>query len=769
MVHSRSKRVALYVHAATVQAGGGGPVAAQLAEMRQFAAHREWTVVAEFLDGHVAGSTSDRPGLHDLLAAAEERAFDVVLVHSLACLSQSIFDLLAIFESLGRREVGLASVTEPQFDLSGPIERPPLAFIADLGRYYDDLLRSHAARKPQRAQESLYVSIPHYGYRHSGDPNVPPVVVEEEAKAVRLVFERYATGNHSYQDIADELDEAGFRTRRGRHFSKDSVANVLRDPFYAGQVIRKEGHRGSVEKLHPGLHDAIVSEELWNACLHLRQRRRHVSRSPKRQRQPYLLAQIAHCHVCGRKLRTQSAASASYYRESSTRTHDDCPNSQIGVRAEVLHRQVVALLRELGLSPGWEEGLVGAIAEEEEASPFQNRRNRLVARRRRLKKAYARGDFEQDEDVYRQELARVGRALGHLPSKEDLFLVRQAAHLLGTLAGRWDDADPADLRDLLRLMLREVQVDVVQGRLLFLRPAPPFIPLFRSTPALQERDAGTFAPVWPDALAEVLPYPTLPPLTALAAEPAELPFLPAWPWTPDPKARVSPPLSTALKARRKAGREGGTVVAVPRPGVPSLLLDAPKWPEVLLEEVSLARALERPADSVAFLETPLAVQGHPAPGELAQAVFWLLEQEGYWRLVDVVPASMPAHWVFAFFPQAWRYAQSVSWTAYTFYNVLRRTGFRVEQREHTFHQPIALGLAMEIARQRSGLLALLPDDLYQAGLRRLEEAVGKRGEDTLVPSEVTVVEVMAVKGQGRPKKRARRKKRAIQRIEGDDL
>jgi hypothetical protein len=146
-----------------------------------------------------------------------------------------------------------------------------------------------------------------------------------------------------------------------------------------------------------------------------------------------------------------------------------------------------------------------------------------------------------------------------------------------------------------------------------------------------------------------------------------------------------------------------------------------------------------------------------------------LEQEGYWHLVDVVPASMPAHWVFAFFPQAWQYVQNVSWTAYTFYNVLQQTGFRVEQREHTFHQPIALGLAMEIARQRPGLLTLLPDDLYQAGLRRLEEAMGERGEDTLVPSEVTVVEVMAVKGRGRPKKRTRRNKRVIQRIEGDDL
>ena len=79
------------------------------------------------------------------------------------------------------------------------------------------------------------------------------------------------------------------------------------------------------------------------------------------------------------------------------------------------------------------------------------------------------------------------------------------------------------------------------------------------------------------------------------------------------------------------------------------------------------------------------------------------------------------------------------------YTVLRRTGFQVKQREHTFYQPVALGAALEIAQRRSGLLTALPDELYQEGLQRLEKALGKQGDDALVTSEVTVVEVMAVK------------------------
>ena len=190
--------------------------------------------------------------------------------------------------------------------------------------------------------------------------------------------------------------------------------------------------------------------------------------------------------------------------------------------------------------------------------------------------------------------------------------------------------------------------------------------------------------------------------------------------------------------------------------MPPVLLDARKWPDVSLEESTLAQALERPDGSVIFLDTPLAVQRHPAPDELAQAVYRLLDQEGHWHFVDIAPTSMPAHWLFSFFPEAWAYVERVFRGTQELYTMLRRTGFQVKQREHTFYQPVALGVASEIARRRPGLLTALPDELYQEGLQRLEKALGTQGDDALVSSEVTVVEGMAVKGQGKSGKRTKR-------------
>jgi site-specific DNA recombinase len=746
---SKSERVALYARISTdMQAEEGFSIAAQLAEMREFAEQKSWSVVAEFVDPGITGRTLERPGLQDLLAAAEERSFDIVIVHELSRLSRSVFDTFAFFELLGKYQIGFVSVKEPQFDLSTPTGRLLLIFIAGINQYYIDILRVHTKKsKRQRSREGLYnASVAPYGYQHAGDPRTPPAIVEEEAKGVYLAFERYAAGRYSYQDLTDLVNDAGFRTRQGRRFSKDTIADMIRNPFYAGKVVYKEGLRGDVGETYDGLHEPIVSEELWNACLRVRQRRHHASRTYQRRPRPYLLSRIAHCHICGRKLRAQSGGKSGYYREMSyARGYVDCPNAQIGVRAEIFHRQISAIVRQLQLPPDWQEELAQMVGEDEETISLQNRRSRLIARRRRLKEGYIHGDFDEDEDIYRRELEQIRIELEQIPTEDDLLQIQQAAQLLGTLADVWDDAEPADQCDLIRLMLRDVQVDVAQGRLLFLRPVLVFVPLYRAIPCVQERDLGVFAPVWPEEMTDLLPYPTMPPIKRLPKEVANLPFVPAWPWKPEPSARISRPLSEALKARRRMGRTGGAVVAVPHPGVPPLLLDSRKWPTPSLEELSLSQVLQRAERSIAFLSTPLALQDQQVPDDLVEAVFKRLEEEGYWYLVDVVPASMPAHWVFTFFPEAWSLVRSSFWTAHNCYNALQKIGFEVEQKEHAFYWPVTLKVAQEIARQRFGILSSLSDTSYQQGMKRLESAIKEQGGNALIPSEVAMVEIVARK------------------------
>ena len=270
------------------------------------------------------------------------------------------------------------------------------------------------------------------------------------------------------------------------------------------------------------------------------------------------------------------------------------------------------------------------------------------------------------------------------------------------------------------------------------------MPLFRKIPLLAERSwaascrcgrwnwRGQFdLPALPAAADPPSPQvaPALPPDLALASR-AECPHQPL--------------PQRLLKARRAVGAEGGHFVTVPYPGIPAAEVDRRKWGDVSLQALTLEEALALPADA-------LGLPGHPAgcagsggsggarwPGPCRAGAERILALS-----VELMPASMPAHWVFTYFPEAWAQARAAGWTPRTrSYGVLRENGFGLVLQEHAFDQPVSLAAAYALAGRRAGILATLADDAYQKGhgaaAPRRCNAQGR--SDTLIGSEVTLVE-----------------------------
>lgn len=759
------QRVALLARVSTgMQAEEGKSIPAQQAEMREYADRRGWTVVAEFVDAGYSGSTLDRPGVQAMLEAAEARSFDVLLVHELSRLSRSIYDTLKIFEFLGRHEVGFASVKEPDFDFSTPHGRLFLTMLAALNQYYLDILKQHVAKsKRQRARQGLYnASIVPYGYRHAGDADTPPVVDPEAARAVRMAFEHYATANYSFQQIADLLTDAGFRTRRGRRFSKDSIDDLLRNRFYTGVVVYGTSRTDSPPEVFPGLHEAVVSQALFESAQRARRKRRGAIRSYQPHYRTYLLNAVATCDVCGRKLRVQATRSNRYYRElSRARGFVDCPAAQTGTVAAPLEAQVGQLFRRLRLPRDWQAQLEELLDRRDEVDTLNNRRQRLLAERRRLRDLYVRGHFGDDLDAYEAEADRVQRALDALPTA-DLPAIERAAETLASLVEVWDAATLEEQRDLVRLALREVQVDVVQGRASAFLPYPPFIPLFRQLDCLVESEPGVFALLWSPELAEAIgPDPVWPPLLEPLPPPEQAalwPFVAALPPDP-PRRRITPLLSAFLKAKQPVNR----VVDLSRPGVPALQVDPRKWPDVALASLTLdpdaPPALPFRDGSVSFLRTPFAFQRSPHKAAWCDEAFRVLAPGGWWVFTDLMPASMPGHWFRRFFPEATDFGLPGPLDTSALFAALTEEGFyaarsrkRAEARKaglarRTVYQAVRLDVveAALARRQDSPLLRCLPDGVYQLGLSRVRVALQRQGSGTLLASHLCLVDVVAVK------------------------
>jgi site-specific DNA recombinase len=98
------------------------------------------------------------------------------------------------------------------------------------------------------------------------------VVNEAEAKTVKLIFERYLELG-CVRALRAELDRVGIRGKRrvaetgrmigGGAFSRGALYYLLRNRVYRGEAV----HKGVA---HPGEHEAIIDEDLWEAIQGMR-------------------------------------------------------------------------------------------------------------------------------------------------------------------------------------------------------------------------------------------------------------------------------------------------------------------------------------------------------------------------------------------------------------------------------------------------------------------------------------------------------------------
>ncbi|MGA8529986.1 MAG: recombinase family protein [Acidobacteriaceae bacterium] len=143
-----SCRVALYARVSTLH--GQNPEM-QLAELREYAVRRGWTVTGEYVDLGVSGSKESRPELNRMLEAAHAREFDAILCWKLDRLGRSLKHLVNTLADLQAYGVAFISLRD-NLDLSTPSGRLMFHVVAAMAEFERALIRErvsagiHAAR-----------------------------------------------------------------------------------------------------------------------------------------------------------------------------------------------------------------------------------------------------------------------------------------------------------------------------------------------------------------------------------------------------------------------------------------------------------------------------------------------------------------------------------------------------------------------------------------------------------------------------------------------
>ncbi|MDA0735479.1 MAG: recombinase family protein [Chloroflexi bacterium] len=465
-------RVVAYTRVSDPSQVEGHSLDAQKADIIRWCQRRDYEFISTYVeDGKSARSEriERRPRIMALLEDAKAGQFDIVVVHTIDRWSRNVGVQRQALQMLGDAGVGFASVME-DFDFTTPGGKLMLTMMGGVAEFFSDQLAVHVSKAQRyRASIGLPVGPVPFGY-FTPDPGGVPQISEIEAAAVREVFGRRA-GGESTGSLADWLNSAGFKTRKGGIFTSHAVKDMLNCRFYLGKV------RYNTEE-YPGQHQAIIKEDLYQ-MVQARKQHRAIIRTV--QGPKGLLQGIISCGNCGKGIQSdRHRYGGAMYRE---RHSQRCATNGRSMMARKVDQQIQDVITSMELRPQWREEMIRLAAVEIEGPNPHD----LQEKRRRISRAYADGAFNDRE--YEAKLAEIDAQI-RLTFPMDLPTLEETASLFGNITQIWEEATPEEKRKLLSPLIERVYVDVEYSMIGAIVPVPAFRRLLEGAMSRAESPAA---------------------------------------------------------------------------------------------------------------------------------------------------------------------------------------------------------------------------------------------------------------------------------------
>ncbi len=487
-------RAAIYYRVSSEEQIDGFSLDAQKRILIEFCQAKGWTVAGEYADeGKSArGDNIDkRPAFKSLMEDAEGGAFNAVVVHKIDRFARNIRVTFECLERLARANVGFVAVAQPDLDYTRPEGRLFMGMMATLAQYYSDNLSQETKKgKAERKAQGLYNGHLPFGMMKGAD-GIP---VENPATigGLLLAFQLAAEGE-SDRRIAQALNDQGYRTTGVRlgaaaPFTKDTVAKMLQNRFYLGEL---PGERPA--DAAPVKHQPVLDPGLFEAAQQERERRATARGvSVAQGMTTYSLSGLATCGHCGGRLQIQPGKPAPRLYCSSRRQGTGCTAK--GAKLPELEAQLAAFLGTFIIPIGYRDRLRLFVLEASKKVHVETtvQRGRLERQMERTKDLYRMGDIERTE--YMAERERLQRELAALDVEQadENNRLAELADLLADAAKGWAQATQEQRNRMARMIFAEVMVE--SGAITVVKPHPELAGFFALDADLQAPDtaAGGF-------------------------------------------------------------------------------------------------------------------------------------------------------------------------------------------------------------------------------------------------------------------------------------
>jgi site-specific DNA recombinase len=524
----------IYARVSSEQQAQQQTIASQVEALRQRVRQDGLTLSEElcFLDEGASGSTLLRPALERLRDQAAAGAIDRLYVHSPDRLARKYAYQVLLLDELKRcgvevvflnRPIGHSPEEDLLLQVQGMVAEYERAKILERSRRG----KLHAAR---RGSPNVLGGAP-YGYRYltrreSGGGEASYQVVEEEAAVVRQIFRWVGQERCSIGEVCRRLRQAGIPSPKGKDvWDRSVVWGLLKNPAYQGAAAfgktrigerraRLRPLRGQPEYARRSYSiyrtsseeqvaiavPALVEPELFAAVAE------QLAENKQRQRQSrrgarYLLQGLVVCPHCGHAFYGKPVSRSSakgktryaYYRCIGTDAYRFggerlCHNRQ--VRTDLLETAVWDDVRALLADPErvrleYERRRHG---QGRDGRPVEQLHAQIAKAKRgvaRLIDAYEDGLLERSE--FEPRLRRAKERLEKLEAEAAALVAaavedQQLEAVLGQLqeftrrvAEGLQEASWQTQREVIRALVKRVEVDTEEVRVVYKVPPHPFV------------------------------------------------------------------------------------------------------------------------------------------------------------------------------------------------------------------------------------------------------------------------------------------------------
>ena len=337
------KNVIIYTRVSTdEQANTGFSLRHQEEALRKYCEIKGYKVVNHFQDDFSA-KTFNRPewGKLSEYVKRNNKTVDLVLFTKWDRFSRNAEQALTIIRQMSNLGIEINSMEQP-LDLNNPDNKVMLSMYLILPEVENDKISIRTKEGMRRAsKEGSFLNRIPFGYSRTRIDGKASLCRNPESLIVEKSFKEVAKGIEPVETIRKKL-----KNEYGCKLEKQQFYNMLKNVVYKGCIKIKE-FKKEEEQIIIGLHQPIVSEQLFNKVQDVLTGRKRKAKLPSVVNDDFPLKKNFICPKCGKQITgSKSKGNGGYYY------YYHCASAcKVRHKKDEVHFLIKDLLSEISINP----------------------------------------------------------------------------------------------------------------------------------------------------------------------------------------------------------------------------------------------------------------------------------------------------------------------------------------------------------------------------------------------------------------------------------